>query len=308
MEKISVIVPVYNAEKYLSQCLDSLLHQTYDNMEVIVVDDGSSDASLAICEHFAKKSSKFRIITGKNYGVSHARNIGMRMASGTYMTFVDADDYLVSSAIARMAYQMQNHDMCVCAHARIFKNYTSRAVVGGPSEYTRYGMLKRVLVQGKVEGFLWNKMFRMDIIRYYNLQMDKTITLGEDLLFVCKYLMYCDDIVYIKDILYMYRMRKGSLCKGFDKAQYTLLDSMLKIIDVLEDESLIAHMKWQYVVSCFTYAQGIPNSRKSYYETYRKQFMDEVSFVKKGILRSGCYKPIIQLWKKSIKEGEEFWD
>ena len=106
-ELVSFIIPVYNVQKYLSRCLESVLQQTYHNTEILLINDGSQDNSLAICEDYQKKDNRIQIINKENGGVSSARNTGLRIASGKYITFVDADDYVKEIYIETLITDMQ---------------------------------------------------------------------------------------------------------------------------------------------------------------------------------------------------------
>ena len=116
MSKISVIVPVYKAEKFLSNCIKSILNQTYHDLEVILVDDGSPDSSGQICEEYAKKDNRIKVIHQKNAGVAAARNVGLDLATGDYITFVDSDDYIRPQMYEKMLKCAQNNhcDLVMC--------------------------------------------------------------------------------------------------------------------------------------------------------------------------------------------------
>ena len=110
MDKISVVVPVYNVEKYLRKCIDSIINQTYKNLEIILVDDGSPDKCGEICDEYAKKDNRVKVIHKKNAGVSSARNDGIDNATGEYIIFVDSDDWLEDNAIEIMVDKLNEYD------------------------------------------------------------------------------------------------------------------------------------------------------------------------------------------------------
>ena len=109
MKKISVIVPIYNSEKYLKKCLDSLVSQTLKNIEILLINDGSSDNSLEICKNFERKYSNVKVFSHENKGVSYTRNVGLMNAKGAYITFLDADDYLSSNSIKNLISFFDKH-------------------------------------------------------------------------------------------------------------------------------------------------------------------------------------------------------
>ena len=122
---ISVIVPVYNSEKYVNRCIDSILNQTYENLEVILIDDGSSDGSLKICESWAEKDNRIKILKQKNSGVSSARNLGIENASGDYVAFVDNDDWLRPEMYETMLSlaEKEKSDVTVCKFINVDEKY-----------------------------------------------------------------------------------------------------------------------------------------------------------------------------------------
>ena len=121
---ISVIVPIYNVEKYINRCIDSIIEQTYTNLEIILVDDGSTDNSGSICDEYAKKDNRIKVIHKENGGVSSARNVGLDTAIGQYITFVDSDDYIEKKycEILLKTLKKQKADCVACGYNRIYKN------------------------------------------------------------------------------------------------------------------------------------------------------------------------------------------
>ena len=121
MRKVSIIIPVYNAEKYLSECINSIIYQSYNNLEIILVNDGSTDNSIYICRQYANKDNRIIVIDSDNYGVSYARNIGIERATGKYIVFIDSDDMIEKDYIGILVTEMEekNLDMVVCGYKDI---------------------------------------------------------------------------------------------------------------------------------------------------------------------------------------------
>ncbi len=214
MPKISIIVPVYNAEKYLERCIESLAHQTIKDIEVILVDDGSKDSSLDICNRFAKKDKRIKVISQKNAGPSVARNNALKLATGEFIGFVDSDDYVKEDTYEKALAKMKNDvDLVIWA---------VNVVSDDDLSYTewfqdRYFKLK---FQGKVEltndvkfktdVVPWNKLYRASIISDNNITFPAG-RLYEDNAFWWKYTSFCKNAYYLDEKLHYYNMRLCSL-------------------------------------------------------------------------------------------------
>lgn len=120
-ELISVIIPVYKVEKYLDECIQSVINQTYKNLEIILVDDGSPDNCGKICDEYAKKDNRIKVIHKENGGLSSARNAGLDIARGEYISFIDSDDYVSKDFIKNMSIQMANADLIICGMKNVYK-------------------------------------------------------------------------------------------------------------------------------------------------------------------------------------------
>ena len=226
---ISIIIPVYNAESFLSQCIESVLKQTYHNIEIIVVNDGSTDNSLSICKDFEKKDARLLVIDKENGGVSIARNTGLDYANGEFILFVDSDDWMEMDACERLlnAQQKNDSDLTVADiihetdtgsfHVRIFNREfdvdDSQFCLQYQMTCIGYGYNPYPTNQGTVSGIgsVWNKMFRKRIIQDHHLRFDPgTFDIYEDNLFTMNYLDYCNRVSYISIPIYHYRMVDGS--------------------------------------------------------------------------------------------------
>lgn len=214
-KKFSIIVPVYNGEKYLRECLDSVLNQTFKNYELIIINDGSSDNSEAICkEYYLKNMSKIVYLSKKNEGVSSARNMGLKISNGDYIMFLDSDDLLVKDALEEINKNLSNHDLICYGFYKLYKNHSIEHVV--KNKNLQINEIKNdILTTDKIGGYLFNKVFKSEIIRDNKLFIDENIHYCEDLLFVGEYLKFCNNIKYIDKSLYYYRMRKGSVSFDF---------------------------------------------------------------------------------------------
>lgn len=203
MHLISVVVPVFRAEKCLSRCIDSILAQTYTNFELILVNDGSPDNSGAICDEYAKKDIRISVIHKQNAGVSAARNTGLDNARGVYITFIDSDDFVDSYYLEKLL--SAPSDLTVCG------SYIT-SVNGDKSVYIRtdeciHRITKEQIVNWFDSNYLkyvWGKLFKRSIIEENNLRFDSRISLGEDVVFVVQYALFCKTCASVQDILYYY--------------------------------------------------------------------------------------------------------
>lgn len=223
MEKplVSIIVPVYNVEQYLEQCLTSIVEQTYENIEIIIVNDGSPDESHRILDFFAKKDSRVKVINQINSGLSEARNTGIAIAKGNYIMFVDGDDWIDFNMVERLFPKLINADLVACSYYRAYEkfniprvfdidgifdaNFFQRRLTGLVGEELKDPSLSDCLVTA------WGKLFKSEIIKENNLQFVSTKEIGtEDLLFSLEYASYASKVYIINEPLYMYRRNNVS--------------------------------------------------------------------------------------------------
>lgn len=205
--KITVIVPVYNMEKTLNRALDSLVNQSYRDYEVIMVDDGSKDKSGMICDEYAAKFPHFKVCHKSNGGLSSARNKGMELANGEWVTFCDSDDYAFPFWLENYQLDESEGIDLIQQGARSDKpafmqsgmsNICGFDYSGGIYEYLN------LLITNRMVGYTWMKAYRMDIIRRFNLAFDVNIILAEDEVFLLKYLCYCTSVKAINKQGYNY--------------------------------------------------------------------------------------------------------
>lgn len=207
---ISVIVPIYNAEKYLNKCVESLLNQTLKQIEIILIDDGSTDKSPVICDEYAKKDNRIKVIHQSNGGVSFARNEGLKIASGKFITFLDSDDYIEPNTY-EVAYNtaVENYSECVvwgyfCDFVDENEKIVNQTIV---IPYAKQRELKQRDTNLNLSGYLWNKLYSKKLLDELNLFFDENITLYEDLLFNTKYMLKANKSVYISKAFTHYMQR-----------------------------------------------------------------------------------------------------
>ena len=205
MELISVVVPVYNAGPYLRQCLNSLAAQTYPHVEIILVDDGSSDGSDQVCREYAERDGRFQYVRlSANRGPSVARNVGVRQAAGAFISFVDADDYVEPGLLERLHCSLTRNgaDISACGADGI------RLEIGPARSYSRVEAVCCLAKGSPINHVPWGKLYRTDLAR--SCPFDENVFYSEDLLFLYQALKRSGKVSYIPDVLYHYVNREGS--------------------------------------------------------------------------------------------------
>lgn len=218
---ISIIVPIYNVEKYLRRCINSILGQTYRNLEVILVDDGSPDGCGAICDAYAAKDARVTVIHQKNAGVSAARNAGLACARGEWIGFVDPDDFIAPNMYQEMldAINATGAELAVCGYnyvdeegkvdqRRLYSNAENENL-------TQKQLMSRFSdMPPTVRLVAWNKLFRHDLLRKHELKFTEGLHSSEDVLFLMEYAMHVGKAVFVHRALYMNTVRPGSATHG----------------------------------------------------------------------------------------------
>lgn len=234
--KISIIIPVYNAENYIRPCLDSIIGQTYQNLQIILIDDGSKDNSFAICQEYAARDARITAIYQENHGVSNARNRGLSLADGDYYGFVDGDDYISQDMYEKMMEKALEYS-CDCVCCEYFITYPSREETHSLAK-ERYGLLDhqqtmKLLFNGIP--FTWARLFSKKLVE--GLLFDETIARGEDSLFNMFALHRAENSYFMEQPLYHYVQSDESACRGkFRPSQL----SALRLIEI-EHPFLKAH-------------------------------------------------------------------
>ena len=221
---ISIIVPVYNVEKYLHKCVDSILEQTFKDFELILINDGSTDNCGDICESYSKFDNRIKVFHQKNQGVSSSRNKGIIESKGKYIMFLDSDDYVASNYCEVLidAIEHKNHSLIISSFY-IHRLDTGEILkVGYGEKETNYKVDKAEfysVYEKNLLNFSWNKIYKTNIIKDNNISFIENIQLGEDLLFNLEYLKYVDgEIIIVNKYLYNYILKsRDSLVRRYHK-------------------------------------------------------------------------------------------
>lgn len=213
---VSIIVPVYNAEKSLHRCIDSILNQEFTDFELILADDGSTDSSGAICDDYAETEPRVHVIHKENTGVSDTRNAAIDQATGTYLQFLDSDDWITSDATKLLVRTAKEYH-CDLVIADFYRVIGERVSHKGSIE--EQGLLNQEefaeqMMKNPADfyfGVLWNKLYRRDLVEEHNLRMDTSVNWCEDFLFNLEYILHADIFYALQTPIYYYVKTKGSL-------------------------------------------------------------------------------------------------
>lgn len=258
MEKVSVIIPIYNVEKYLSECLDSVVNQTYKNLEIILINDGSKDGSANICKEYAEKDSRIIFIDQENIGVSKTRNKGIDIATGKYVLFVDSDDYCEANMVETAVKNYDNEKMFVWGYTEVYKD----KIV--PIKYDEITMKNlHQYINTTTIGSSCNKIFLTEILKNQKIRFEEKIYNCEDLLFVLTYLKYVKEIKYDATSLYHHRIGKNIIMffKKPNERNVTILKAYEKILEIPDlSNELINKIKYEYIVTFYRIRKFLPKN------------------------------------------------
>lgn len=294
-ELISVIVPVYNVEAYLNDCIDSLVRQTHEMLEIILVDDGSTDNSGKLCDMYAANDVRIHVIHQENQGLSGARNTGIDIAHGVYIGFVDSDDFIAPHMYERMlntlittgadiaicdCHKFSDGDACPEAEPGKVRLLSSRVALGesfGP--------------QGAIYNYAWNKLYDRNIIDNIRFPLNKK---NEDAFVAFRFLHRANLIAVLSDRLYYYRVRSGSIttndCYPLNRDIYEVVEARLKLFEAegwtdLAQKSKKEMLDWH--IHRFTMSWNSPYRNRNawrqhiaYYRAYYNRYKSDVHGIK----------------------------
>jgi len=215
--KISIIIPCYNSEKYLSACMDSILKQTFSDFEAILIDDGSADGTLAVARSYAESDARVRVLAKENGGVAAARNLGLGHAQGEWITFVDSDDLLPDDALETLLSGVNEHvDMVVCAHETFDENGNCETVIPQTrwmdlsGDAQRRAAALRLIEGDSVLNIMCNKLHRRALLQRHGIRLNAGVRIAEDALFNLEAALRGRGIAYVNRVAYRYRTHSAS--------------------------------------------------------------------------------------------------
>ena len=221
---VSVVVPIYQIDRYLGTCIESLINQTYRNLEIILVDDGSPDRAPEICDLYARKEARIKVIHKTNGGLVSARKAGLEVASGEYVGYVDGDDWVAPGFYEALVTAIceYNSDIAIAGMSRDLFSISSKItskIPEGNYEGERLENLKSNMLTFErfshigISTYVWNKLFKREKLLKYQMSVDNGISIGEDAAVTYPYLMECNRVSVIDNCDYHYRQREDSMLK-----------------------------------------------------------------------------------------------
>ena len=273
-ELISVIVPVYNVEKYLNKCVESIINQSYKNLQIILIDDGSKDKSGKICDEYAKKDKRIEVTQKENAGVSAARNAGVEKAKGEWITFVDADDWIEKGLCSILYIKARQNDceIAMCGYSRVVGssseviNLKEKETILNSKEYLIAALNPQTGV-----GFCHTKLIKKTVIN--EIRFQEKLKVGEDAIYNEMIAKNITKAIYVKEPLYNYRINMNSVVKRFDenyvKKYLISMESNKKyIFEVYSNQEEIIQNCYNYValhvmLIAVNYCYNPENKRKN---------------------------------------------
>lgn len=273
---ISIIIPIYNASMYLSECLDSILSQDFTDFELLLIDDGSTDNSGEICDEYAEKDTRIKVFHQKNQGVSVARNTGLDYAQGEYLMFVDADDILLPKGISKLYEHISSSGTDVSlASTQVFVGDIVRPYHMYPSKKTND------VINNMNHPALWGYLFRLSLINNNHIRFTPGLAYSEDQVFIATIAICAKSLVLIPDFVYVYRKTQTSACANKNGLitsfhQFWAASLIRELEKVVMDKHLKSYLtrKKKKLIkdACMDYATN--SFHLSNYKQYEKQYLE----------------------------------
>jgi len=268
---ISVIIPIYNTEKYLKKCLKSVINQSYKNLEIILVNDGSTDNSTVICNDFADKDSRIKVIHCKNQGVSTARNIGIDLAKGDYINFLDSDDWLEQDTYENLVNCVIQYKVEVILFEYLINFENGEEIIKTHKRYHGYISKEEAIsiTIAPINRFSVTKLYKKNILK--NIRYSQHIYIGEDTLFACEAIKEASQIYYLSKPLYHYLQSSNSATRSvFNERKLTGIKAYSQLLKMCETSfpKIIYIAKEAYILLLINTlvdvarSQSFPNQKK----------------------------------------------
>lgn len=281
-DKISVVVPVYNVEKYLQKCVDSIIDQTYENLEIILVDDGATDSSGKMCDEYLEKDSRIQVIHKANGGLSDARNIGMKHATGEYIIFIDSDDYIASDMLEYLYVNIINSqaDFSTCGVFDVYDDHITEQKEEEIEIITAEQSFNYILQGTKIRGAIWNKLMKKALIEDLEFPVGRTY---EDVFFTCDLIQKSEKVcVGTKPKIYYVHRENSITTRPYQKKDYDIIDGYAKTYNLVKQKypNLIRQAEFRVYWSWFVVLDKILNQ-----DDYKKhvELQDLINKLRKNI-------------------------
>ena len=233
-KKVTIVIPIYNASSHLEKCVESVINQTYQNLEIILVDDGSTDNSGTMCDDFASKDKRIKVIHKDNGGVSSARNYGINISSGDYICFLDSDDYYNHNFVNEMYHEIvkKNADLCYCGYIKVDNGNMKR----NKTKFTTKNCLLNYF-SGKTKIQTGCFFIKKDLIIDYNLKFEEGVSWGEDYKFFSSIIFYAKRVSYLNNYYLFYNVTDND--NKLSKVNVAMIEKDKKmILDIISDLKL----------------------------------------------------------------------
>lgn len=320
---ISVIIPMYNAEKYIEECIKKILNQTINNFEIVIVNDGSTDNSVEICNKYAELDNRIKVISISNSGVSNARNVGFRESIGDYILWIDADDMMKENMLELLYNNIENlkADISTCSVEKvdIFGNKENIYFSGQNTVFNQDDAIKSFCLSREINSGIWVKLFKRSLIE--NIKFDNKLKINEDRLFIFEALMQSKKIVYIDKPLYIYVKRENSATtkefndKWFDMKTvsnqiYNTIVNEKKELELFARYQLILNL-YSLIIIMFDFNGGCSLYNKEYFQIVRDikdtslkniwKYINKSTLINIYIIK--IFEPLFRLIKKKQYKG-----
>ncbi|NMD70862.1 glycosyltransferase [Bacillus sp. DNRA2] len=285
---ITVIVAAYNVENYIEKCLQSIISQTFENLQIIVVNDGSTDGTLTKINNIATSDRRFLVINKENGGLSSARNAGLDMASGDYIGFIDGDDYISPGMYENLIKQIVDYDcdISMCAVQKVYNSYVENDCLNESSAIlSRQEALQALVDEEFVKHYAWNKLYKASLFEKIRYPVGK---LYEDIFTTYKLFSLVDKVAYSNQIGYYYLQRQGSILRSkFDEKKLDCIAAFAEFKDYVDHDfpSLSSKLNWRVNLSVINSLFDMLKSEAIYPDCqYTSLGRKLVSHVRKNLL------------------------
>lgn len=301
MKLITVIIPVYNVKPYLSKCLESVGKQSYKNLEIILVDDGSDDGSFSICKEFSKRDSRIKLYHTKNLGLSHARNVGLDHANGEYIVFVDSDDYIHENMISTMMDKAEDADLVICNYKKVL-NDTKKEIPQDAKclkddswnykQFWEHYYLKNLNVFCCVA---WNKLYKRKLFKNIRYPINE---IHEDEYIINDIVSRCNKIKIINDVLYYYVQRGNSIMHNSYQGYMGSAEAFIGRCDAFQNRNLVGILRENLNEIPGLLVKGFNESQnRSKYRFLRQKY---ILYLKQYLKNNYSAKLLLKKWMLMI--------